>query len=190
MNVKTFIEEFQAKRIQNTKVDNTIVGEYIKETLEVKEYIPFKTKRDVVEMIVDQNTYEIDGVLKNDPIAQYISFIAAMLSIHTNLELEDPIEAYDLLSESGLLMPVIDTFRNDYNDCDVLLKMALGAKLEDNNINIVVGKFLNGILEKLDVVVDGVKDAFGDLNLNDILGKNFNVEDLAKLSSFLDKYNN
>ena len=190
MLVKTFIEEFINKRIQNTKTDNTIVSAYIKETLKVREYVPFREKRAIVELIVDENTKDINGVWKNDPITQYISFIAAMLSAHCDLELEDPIGDYDLLCESGLLMPILDTFRNDYNDFDVLLKMALAAKMEDNNIGVQVGKFLNGILWRLDDVVDDVKEKFGDFNLQNILGENFKAEDLEKLSAFLNKYNN
>ncbi len=190
MLVKDFVDGFVSKRIQNTKTDNTVVSEYIKQTLEVREYVPFKEKRAIVELIVEQNTKEINGVLKNDPITQYISFIAAMLTAHTNLELVEPINDYDVLCESGLLMPILDTFRNDYQDCDTLLKMALGAKMEDNNIGVQVGKFLNGILWRLDDVVDGVKEKFGDFSLQDVLGESFKEEDLAKLSSFLNKYSN
>jgi len=189
ITVKQFIDEFKSKRIQNTKVDNTIVSEYIKTTLEVKTYIPFQEKRAIVELIVNENTKEIDGVLKNDPISQYVSFVTSMIAVHTTLDLsEDPIGDYDLLSASGLLMPIIETFRDDFNDCDVLLKMALGAKLEENNLGIQVGKFLNGILWRLDDVVDGIGEKLGDIDLQKIFGETFKVEDLAKLSSLLDKF--
>lgn len=190
MKIIDFVQGFKDKKIMNTKVDTDAVGKYIKETLEVREYVPFKEKRAIVELIVLNNIKVVDGVKKNDSISQYISFITAMLTAHTNLEFsEDPVADYDILSESGLLTPIIDTFKTDYSECDVLLKMALADELEDNNVNIVFGKFLNSILYRLDVIGEYIKSFVDGVDINSILGESFNQEDLAKLSSFLDKYN-
>ena len=190
MKIIDFVQGFKDKKIMNTKVDTDAVGKYIKETLEVREYVPFKEKRAIVELIVLNNIKVVDGVKKNDSISQYISFITAMLTAHTNLEFsEDPVADYDILSESGLLTPIIDTFKTDYSECDVLLKMALANELEDNNVNIVFGKFLNSILYRLDVIGEYIKSFVDGVDINSILGESFNQEDLAKLSSFLDKYN-
>ena len=190
MKIIDFVQGFKDKKIMNTKVDTDAVGKYIKETLEVREYVPFKEKRAIVELIVLNNIKVVDGVKKNDSISRYISFITAMLTAHTNLEFsEDPVADYDILSESGLLTPIIDTFKTDYSECDVLLKMALANELEDNNVNIVFGKFLNSILYRLDVIGEYIKSSIDGVDINSILGESFNQEDLAKLSSFLDKYN-
>ena len=190
MKIIDFVQGFKDKKIMNTKVDTDAVGKYIKETLEVREYVPFKEKRAIVELIVLNNIKVVDGVKKNDSISQYISFITAMLTAHTNLEFsEDPVADYDILSESGLLTTIIDTFKTDYSECDVLLKMALANELEDNNVNIVFGKFLNSILYRLDVIGEYIKSSVDGVDINSILGESFNQEDLAKLSSFLDKYN-
>ena len=86
MKIIDFVQGFKDKKIMNTKVDTDAVGKYIKETLEVREYVPFKEKRAIVELIVLKNTKVVDGVKKNDSISQYISFITAMLTAHTNLE--------------------------------------------------------------------------------------------------------
>ena len=190
MKIIDFVHGFKDKKIMNTKVDADAVGKYIKETLEVREYVPFKEKRAIVELVVLNNIKVVDGVKKNDSISQYISFITAMLTAHTNLEFsEDPVADYDILSESGLLTPIIDTFKTDYSECDVLLKMALANELEDNNVNIVFGKFLNSILYRLDVIGEYIKSSVDGVDINSILGESFNQEDLAKLSSFLDKDN-
>ena len=190
MKIIDFVQGFKDKKIMNTKVDTDAVGKYIKETLEVREYVTCKEKRAIVELIVLNNIKVVDGVKKNDSISQYISFITAMLTAHTNLEFsEDPVADYDILSESGLLTPIIDTFKTDYSECDVLLKMALADELEDNNVNIVFGKFLNSILYRLDVIGEYIKSSVDGVDINSILGESFNQEDLAKLSSFLDKYN-
>ena len=178
MKVLDFVNEFKNKRIMNTKINEHAVSDYIKEALEIKSYLPFMEKRKIIEVVVEQNTKEVDGIKKNDSINQYLSFVISMLSAHTNIEFsEDPVADYDMLSESGLLPQIIAEFKESYDECDILLKMELASKLEDNNINVLVGKFLNNILNKLDDFGDMLKD------------NNFKEEDLAKLTSFLDIYN-
>ena len=186
INVAEFVKEFKEKNIVNSKINNHAVSDYLKEKLEIKTYIPFREKREIVEMIVAANTQEVDGIKKNDAIAQYVCFIIAMIQSHTNLVCgENPVDDYDLLAENGLLMPIIELFIADYNDCDVLLKMATSAALEDNNVNVFVGKFLNGLLNRIDGVGSSLKEMLGDIDLKNILGADFNSEDLAKLKGFL-----
>jgi hypothetical protein len=111
-----------------------------------------------------------------------------MLSLHTNLEFsEDPVDDYDLLAESSILPLIIAEFQDSYNECDILLKMAIAMELEDNNINVQVGKLLNKLSTKLDDVGDIIKSIIEDFDLKDILG-DFKQEDLAKLKGFLDKF--
>ena len=188
MKVVEFVQGFKDKKICNSKVDANAVENYIRKTLEVREYVPFKEKMSVVKLIVLKNINVVEGVKKIDSISQYISFVTAMLTVHTNLEFEDSLEDYDVLCESGLLNPIIETFKTDYSECDALFKMALADELEDNNVNIVFGKFLNGILYRLDAVGEYIKSTMDGVDINSILGESFNQEDLAKLSSFLDKY--
>ncbi len=190
MNAKTFVDTFQSKKFMNTKTGLDEKSEYLKKELEIKTYIPFRQKREIIELVVAQNITEVNGVKKYDSINGYISFVLTMIATHTNLSFsEDPIADYDLLAESGLLLQIITEFRESYDEGDALLKMALASELEDNNINAIVAKFLYGILDRLDGVGEILKENFGNINLKEILGANFKEEDLAKLSSFLDKYN-
>lgn len=190
MKVVEFIEKFKKERIANTKIDNTIVDSFIRKELEVREYVPFKEKRAIVELLVMKSIDIVDGVKKHDSISSYISFVSAVLVAHTNLELSnDPIVDYDILSENHLLTPIIGTFKESYDEFDVLFKMALANELEDNNVNMTFARFLNSILERLDSVGEVLKSTVGNVDINSILGEQFNAEDIAKLSSFLDKYN-
>jgi hypothetical protein len=189
MKCVDFVEKFKKARIANTKTDNTIVSNFIKKELEVREYVPFKEKRAIVELLAMKNIQWVDGVKKHDSISGYISFIAAMLTAHTNLEMNDPIADYDMLSENKLLAPIIDTFIESYNEFDALLKTAIAQELEDNNINMVCGRFLNSILERLDVVGEVLKSSIGQVDINAILGEQFKQEDITKLLGFLDKFN-
>lgn len=190
MKVTEFIANFKANKIQNTQINPNAVSEYIKRELEIKTYLPFRIKREIAETVVAKNIEWIDGVKKNDAINQYIGFIVAMLSAHTCLEFSaDPVEDYDLLAESGLLSQIIAEFRESYDECDILLKMALASELEDNNINVSVARFLDNILKKLDGVGEVLKDKFDNIDIKDILGADFNNEDLANLKGLLNRYN-
>ena len=188
MLVNEFVKAFAEKKIVNTKINEHAVSDYLRKELNIQTYLPFKTKRQIVEAVVAQNTKWVDGVKKNDSIGQYVSFVIAMLVAHTNLECSaNPIDDYDLLAESGLLPQIIAEFKASYDECDILLKMALASELEDNNIEVLVGHFLDTILKKIDNFGDALKDKFGDFNPQDVFGADFNEEDLAKLSGFLDK---
>ena len=188
MKVVDLINNFTEKKIANTKINEHAVSDYLKKELEIKTYIPFRAKREIAEIVVAQNTALVDGIKKHDSVNAYISFIIASLTAHTNLIFgDDPVEDYDLLAESGLLPQIIAEFEASHSECDIILKMVLAMELEDNNINALVGKFLNEVLQKLDNVGGVLKDKFGDFDLKDILG-DFKQEDLAKLSGFLNKF--
>lgn len=189
MKITEFIQDFKDKKIMNTKINPDAVSKYIKETLQVKKYIPFRDKRIIAEEIINKNTKKIDGIKINDSINQYMSFVVAMIAAHTNLEFsEDPVVDYDLLAESGLLSQIIAEFQESYNECDIILKMALASELESNNINFLVGNFLNHILKILDGVSDKINRIIEDVDVKEFL-EDFKGEDLAKLNSFLDRYN-
>lgn len=187
-NVQSFIHEFKEKKIMNTKVAPNAVSTYLRKKLEIKTYIPFRVKRQIVESVVAKNIEWVEGIKKIDAINEYVSFIVAVISAHTNIEWsDDPVADYDALAESGLLPQIIAEFQESYSEFDVLLKLARASELEDNNINVLVGKFLNGILDRLDSVGEVLKNNLGDFDIKHILGTDFKQEDLAKLTGFLDK---
>jgi hypothetical protein len=179
MTIAEFVQEFQTKKIMNTKIEPNAVANYIKKTLEIKTYLPFEQKRAIAETIVKENTEIIDGVKKNNSINQYLSFVMSMIIGHTNLTVSDnPAEDYDLLAESGLLSAIIAEFQESYNETDVLVKMTLASELEYNNVGFILGRFLDGILNKLESAAEVIKKTTD--NVND--------EDLAKLRGFLNTY--
>lgn len=190
MTVQEFVKVFTEKKIMNTRINENAVSEYLCKELEIKSYIPFREKREIAEMIVAQNIKVVDGIKKYDDIDSYVSLVVASIAAHTNLEFgADPVADYDLLAETGLLAQIISEFQSSHEEIGILLKMAIASELEDNNINVFVGKFLNGILQRIDTVGGVLKDKLGDLNLKDILGSDIKQEDLAKLKGFLDRYN-
>lgn len=188
--IKEFCENYKTKRFMNTQQGMDEKSQWIKDQLEIKEYIPFREKRQIAEMIVAQNIKEVDGVKKYNSIDGYVSLIVASIAAHTTLQFgEDPIADYDLLAESGLLPQIIAKFQNSHDEIDIILKMALAMELDDNNINSLIGRFLNKILGMLDGVGGALKEKLDGFDLSAIFGSDFKKEDLAKLSGLLNKYN-
>lgn len=189
MLVKEFIEEFKNKKVQNTKLNEHAVEDFLKETLEIKTYLPFNAKRAMVEAVVAQTINEEDGIKKVDNISQYLGFVCAALITYTNLELSDnPANDYDELSKDGLLESIIEVFQKDYAECNALLKMAVASELEDNNFNIIVGKFLNNILNMLNNAGEAIKGFTENIDISKLLGANISEENIAKILGFVDKY--
>ena len=181
MKINEFIENYKAKRFMVAKNGTDERSEWLKSELEIKAYIPFKEKRKIAEMIVAQNIKEVDGIKKYDDISSYVSLVVASIMAHTNLEFDtDPIVDYDLLAESGLLSQILAEFQGSHEEIGILLKMAIAFELEDNNVNVLVGRFLDSVLKKLDGVVDGVKELVGNVVLKELLGMNFKEEDLDR----------
>lgn len=190
MDIKNFCEAYKNKSFMNTPQGLNDKAEWLRKELKIKNYIPFREKREIAEMIVEQNIKVVDGIKKYDNIDSYVSLIVASIAAHTSLHFsDDPVTDYDLLAESGLLPQIISEFQSSHDEIGILLKMAIASELEDNNVNALVGRFLNKISEMLDVVGATLKDKFGDLDIQDILGTDFKQEDLTKLKVFLDRYN-
>lgn len=184
MTIKEFVQNYKAKNFMNTKQGIEERIEWIKRELGVKEYIPFNKKREIAEMVVEQNIKVVDGIKKYNNIDAYIGFIMASIIAHTNLQCSDnPIADYDLLAESGLLPQVVLMFQESHNEIDILRKMVLEEELEDNNPNVIIGHFLDAVLKKVEGFSGVLKDMVGDLDAEDI----FNNENVAKIVGLLNK---
>mgnify|MGYP003292700808 CR=1 FL=1 len=180
MKIGEFVKTFTEKKIINTKINEHAVSDYLKKELEIKTYIPFREKRKIAEMVVEQNIEVINGIKKYKNIDAYIGFIMASVVAHTNLECSDnPIEDYDLLAESGLLLQIVAEFQESHNEIDILLKMLVAYELEDNQPGALIGRFLDGILKKL----DDVSEFLGGIDLKET----FSEENMAKIVGLLNK---
>lgn len=187
-SIKEFVENYKAKKFMNTRQGVDERAEWLRKELEIKSYIPFREKRQIAEMIVEQNIEVVDGVKKYDSISGYVGLVVASISAHTNLEWSsDPISDYDLLAENGFLEEILAEFEGSHSEINLLMNMTLDAELEDNEVGAIIGRLLNNILETLGGVSGALKDKFKDLNLSEFLGEDFKVENLAKLTGLLDK---
>lgn len=159
--------------------------EIIKKKLDVKGYISIKAKKDLVESIVNECVLYDEGVFKFDDIEKYVCFTMRVIEAYTNLELSDDIENdYDLLCESKLLDIIIETFKKEYDDVNILLQMRCEYILSGNNIEAQVGKFLTNLSEKIDDIANSLMNKVDSFNINNLpIDKN----DLSKLLEFVNK---
>jgi hypothetical protein len=81
-----------------------------------------------------------------------------------------------------LLNTVIETFSGEYDNVNVLLQMKCDYILSGNTIEAQFGKFLTGVLDKVDVIVDALSNKIGDLDLKDLP---VYMKDINKLMEFV-----
>ena len=155
----------------------------LKKKLEVKEYISIKKKKDLVDDIVNECILYEGGIYKFNDIEKYICFTMRVIEAYTNLELSSDLEEeYDLLCESKLLESIINTFKKEYDDVNILLQMKCDYVINSNTLEAQVGRFLDGVLDKLDIIVDVLANKVDNFDFNNLP---INSEDLGKLMQLI-----
>ena len=153
--------------------------------LEVKKYLSVKDKKELIDNIVNECILYSDGIFKFDDIEKYIVFTMKTIAAYTNLEMTDDIEAdYDALCESGLLNNIIDLFVGEYENISMLLQMKCNYVLSSNSVESQIGRFLDNILEKVDMISSVMSEKVDKFDISKLP---INKEDLTKLLSFINK---
>lgn len=173
MKINELIEMYE----QNSRID-------IAKKIDVKPYISIEYKRELARLVLDNCTSVVDGEIHIDSVEKYLLFTIAVIGMHTNLEFayaEDDeggsIRDYDALCSSGLLVKIIDTFKDDYVACQEVLNMMTADRLQNNmTIEKKLYKFLDNIQEMLE---NGVNVLMDKLDLDALSG--LNQETLAQL---------
>ena len=188
-NVQNFIKEFKEKRIMNTQIAPNAVSEYIKKTLEVKDYVPFIEKQSIAQIVLESCANLEDDVVVIDSVQKYIIFTVTVLSTYTNLEFEGDetdLDAYDMLcscqvGDGTLLDAIVKTFEKEYSRCNDILNMMTADLLAENNIEKQVGKFLTKLSDKVNTFGDTIIDKLGNFDMD------LNQLDIDKLTNAISK---
>ena len=182
MKVKEFIEFVGNDKNKMLKPEQ--LKSVIKKCLNTKDYIGIKGKKQLVENIVDECILYEDGIFKFDDMDKYIVFTMKTIEAYTDIELSDDIESdYDVLCSSRALELVIDTFKKEYDDVNVLLSMKCDYVLSGNSLEAQVGKFLSNLSDKIDLLSVFLSKQLGDFNLDDL---QINKESMLKLMDFVE----
>lgn len=186
MKVKELIDFMGTNKNKMLKADQ--LKELLIKTLEIKKYISIKSKKNLVDDIVNTCIIYENGVFKFNEIEKYIYFTMKTVEMYTNLELSDDIEEdYDLLCESGLFNVIISTFKKEYDEVSLLLQMKCDYILSGNTLEEQVGKFLTGILEKIDDFSSVLGNKINNFDFNKLP---VDKSELTKLINFTDNYRN
>ena len=177
MELVEFVGNSKNKMLKGSQLE-----ELITKKLEVKKYLSIKQKRALVESIVNECILYEDGIFKFDDIDKYLCFTMRVIETYTNLELSADFEDdYDLLCQSGLLEIIINTFKKEYDDINILLQMKCDYILSDNALYVQLGKFLKDLNEKLDTASSILANKVEGIDTDKISAK------VGKLFDFINK---
>ena len=180
MKVQNFIDDFKSSKVVNSQIKPNAVGEYVKKTLEVKDYVPFAEKRELCAQVLNAcNTKDDSGLIKVDSVSRYIIFTLSIISKYTNLEFSsgedeiDSLDEYDMLCQANLLNPILDVIGAEYTTCNNMLNMMMEDIMTNNNtienvVGAVLGKLGDSIDDFITVISDKVESMNLDLNQIDI----------------------
>jgi len=188
VNIEQLIQEFNEKQIKNDRITPNGVENFLKEKINIKKYTTFEEKKQIANTIIATNIIKENGIKKVDSAGQFLGFVVAMFVAHTDLDFSEPIKSYDLLCEAELIEPIIALFNKDYLESEVILKMMVSDVLADNSLSVVVAKFLDGVLDKLDDFGDTIKGVIEKIDLDKLMGLGLNENEMAKVKSLLNKY--
>ena len=159
--------------------------EVLKRTLDVKEYLGIKQKKELVDKIINECILYEDGVFKFDGIDKYICFTMKTIEAYTNLELSEDMESdYDLLCLAQLLDVIVGILKKEYDEVNILLQMKSDYILSANTMEAQFGRFLDGISDKLDVVVDVATKKIDGFDMKNLP---IDSDGLQKLMKFIGK---
>ena len=175
-----FISNSKNKLLKQTQLE-----EVIAKHIEIKKYLPIKQKKELIESIVNECVLYEDGVYKFDDIDKYICFTMRVIEAYTNLELSNDLEEdYDMLCEASLLDLIINTFKKEYDEVNILLQMKCEYILTSNSLESQVGRFLDSVLEKIDVLVNALSNKVDNFDMSNLP---ISSEDITKLLDFINK---
>ena len=111
MDKKITVKDF-IKQCEESYFDVKNVKEII-----VNKYIPFRMKLNVSKRIIENHSLK-NGDIKTDTGTMYLSFVAAVLRLYTNLDIsntETDID-YDMLQEHGLVDDILNNIGKDLEE--------------------------------------------------------------------------
>ena len=153
----------------------------IKETLQIKKYIPVMDKQMFAMDVVAACTDEIDGFISVDRFKMGIYFDMQILKLYTNLEVafnfDDMVQQYDTLYENNMVTTLISYLEDEYDTTWTILEQKLDELLTQNSIEAQVVKIVN----KLSQTIDTVGDSLQQFDLGGMLPEGTNLLDMITM---------
>lgn len=156
--------------------------------LEVKTYLPIELKKTIAQGIIFACTDDSEGAIKVDSLQRYMSYVEYMIKYHTNLEYTE--DDYDALcstayGENNLLNAIMECFGADAQECSRILDMMMSDYLSNNDIEIQIAQFLNGLGGSINSIADTLNNKIDGFDLKSMIPKDV---DMKQVMGFLEKY--
>lgn len=176
MKINEFVEKYKKANGMQT----------VSRMIEVKNYLPFSAKQALVDRVLNKCQVSNYGFVQFDETKKYIVFTLEVIDTYTNLEFDDDfnvaITEYDALCEANLLNDVIEIFEGEYKTVINMLNMRQDYIIQGNSIDAQVAKFLNGLNDKLDALLEIIEESVESFSLDKL---NISTDDISKLTDFV-----
>lgn len=184
MKIEKFVEIMETNKGKiYSKTNANAMSDFIKKTLEVKDYLPLQEKKDLISKIIDSSIIYENSMYKFDEIDKYVHLVMLSIAAYTSIELSDDIENdYDVLCRSGLLTMIVDSFKDEYKSVMMLLDMQCNYILADNALGAKIGAFVESLGKNLDSLATVLKTKVEKMNLD------MSNMDLNNVQSLLEKF--
>ncbi|MBQ0036430.1 MAG: hypothetical protein KBT35_05890 [Firmicutes bacterium] len=136
--VKEFVDKYNSIATDNLK------EKFIRDNLEIKNYIGFSEKCSLAKRIINVTTFEKDengkdtGNIKVDSVSRYLLFTLSVIDKYTNINVDfkKVTEEYDELNSNGLIELFVGEKSiiplKEYSELQTLLNMILDDTLQNN----------------------------------------------------------
>ena len=177
----------EAREYKIIKAEDIINGDFSIEDLDVRSYIPFEEKKQIIYAIIDTLLLEDNGIVSFDELDRFVTFImVAFDSYLKNVDFENKyIECYDALSESGIITEIMSVIGEDLRELNNFFEMECASRLEQNSIENILNRKLNEINLIINTLLGEGITKIGEIG-NEIVGK-ISKEDILKLLNSIEK---
>lgn len=184
MKIEEFVKIVEANKGKiYSKTNANVMSDFIKKTLDVKDYLPLQEKKDLISQIIDSSIIYENSMYKFDEIDKYVHLVMLSIAAYTNIELSDDIENdYDELCRKGLLTMIVDSFKDEYKSVMMLLGMQCNYILADNALGAKIGAFIESLGKNLDSLATTLEEKLEKMNLD------MSNIDLDNVQSLLKKF--
>lgn len=184
MKVTEFVEIMNENKAKlSSRTDANAVTNFVKKTLNTKEYLPLQEKKDLISRIIDTSIIYENSMYKFDEIDKYVSLVMFSIETYTDIELSDNIEDdYDVLAKNGLLATIIDSFDTEYQSVTMLLSMQSNYVLSDNALGAKFGSLIDNLSKHIDNLSNILQTKIEEVNLD------MSDIDLNEINSLLEKF--
>jgi hypothetical protein len=163
---------------------------YVKDTLDIKNYISIIEKINLMKRVVIATTYEKNSEGKNtgnvhvDSVSRYLLFTLSVIDAYTNLEVDfiNIIEEYDLLAKENLIRVIFEKIpENELAEIQTILDMQFNDAIQNN---LSIHGFIQNQLGRFVELGSNLKPMLGKL-IDTV--NNLDDEKAEKISGIIEK---